>query len=189
MRDKYYQWDADDAHFKMYNCIHTYYTSVYNRVSSEVKCHIKESLPADVSRHVAPLSSVTCHVAEPRDSVTSVVRTATPVLGAVMVMMVVLMTMMMFMMVKTSAARSVTNMLAASRGDETELDLSAVTGNGSLVRDLQWLNKLGTLHLSLIVVTFFIFSDTNDTMQCQMCNKSILHTGCFRVISKSKTGK
>ena len=68
----------------------------------------------------------------------------------------------MFMMVKTSAARSVTNMLAASRGDETELDLSAVTGNGSLVRDLQWLNKLGTLHLALLVVTFFIFPDTND---------------------------
>ena len=162
MRDKYYQWDADDAHFKMYNCIHTYYPSVYNRVSSEVKCHIKESLPADVSRHVAPLSSVTCHVAEPRDSVTSVVRTATPVLGAVMVMMVVILTIMMFMMVKTSAARSVTNMLAASRGDETELDLSAVTGNGSLVRDLQWLNKLGTLHLALLEVTFFIFPDTND---------------------------
>ena len=159
MRDKYYQWDADDAHFKMYNCIHTYYPSVYNRVSSEVKCHIKESLPADVSRHVAPLSSVTCHVAEPRDSVTSVVRTATPVLGAVMVMMVVILT---IMMVKTSAARSVTNMLAASRGDETELDLSAVAGNGSLVRDLQWLNKLGTLHLALLEVTFFIFPDTND---------------------------
>ena len=83
-------------------------------------------------------------------------------LGAVMVMMVVILTIMMFMMVKSSAARSVTNMLAASRGDETELDLSAVAGNGSLVRDLQWLNKLGTLHLALLVVTFFIFSDTND---------------------------
>ena len=116
-------------------------------VSSEVKCHIKESLPADVSRHVAPLSSVTCHVAEPRDSVTSVVRTATPVLGAVMVMMVAILPIMM-VMVETSAARSVTNMLAASRGDETELDLSAAGGNGSLVRDLQWLNKLGTLHLA-----------------------------------------
>lgn len=147
MRDKYYQWDADDANFRMYNCIHTYSPSVYNRVSSEVKCHIKESLPADVSRHVAPLSSVTCHVAEPRDSVTSVVRTATPVLGAVMVMMVAILPIMM-VMVETSAARSVTNMLAASRGDETELDLSAVAGNGSLVRDLQWLNKLGTLHLA-----------------------------------------
>ena len=147
MRDKYYQWDADDANFRMYNCIHTYSPSVYNRVSSEVKCHIKESLPADVSRHVASLSSVTCHVAEPRDSVTSVVRTATPVLGAVMVMMVVILPIMMMMM-ETSAARSVSNMLAASRGDETELDLSAVAGNGSLVRDLQWLNKLGTLHLA-----------------------------------------
>ena len=123
--------------------------SVYNRVSSEVKCHIKESLPADVSRHVAPPSSVTCHVAEPRDSVTSVVRTATPVLGAAMVMMVVILPVMM-VMVETSAARSVINMLAASRGDETELDLSAVAGNGSLVRDLQWLNKLGTLHLALL---------------------------------------
>ena len=83
-------------------------------------------------------------------------------LGAVMVMMVVILTMLMFMMVKTSAARSVTNMLAASRGDETEVDLSSVAGNGSLVRDLQWLNKLGTLHLLLLVVNFFIFSDTND---------------------------
>ena len=149
MRDKYYQWDADDANFRMYNFVYIpiHSPSVYNRVSSEVKCHIKESLPADVSRHVAPLSSVTCHVAEPRDSVTSVVRTATPVLGAVMVMMVAILPMMM-VMVETSAARSVTNMLAASRGDETELDLSAAAGNGSLVRDLQWLNKLGTLHLA-----------------------------------------
>lgn len=151
MRDKYYQWDADDANFRMYNFVYIpiHSPSVYNRVSSEVKCHIKESLPADVSRHVAPLSSVTCHVAEPRDSVTSVVRTATPVLGAVMVMMVVILPIMMMMM-ETSAARSVTNMLAASRGDETELDLSAAAGNGSLVRDLQWLNKLGTLHLALL---------------------------------------
>ena len=133
----------------LYNFVYIpiHFPSVYNRVSSEVKCHTKESLPADVSRHVAPPSSVTCHVAEPRDSVTSVVRTATPVLGAAMVMMVVILPVMM-VMVETSAARSVTNMLAASRGDETELDLSAVAGNGSLVRDLQWLNKLGTLHLA-----------------------------------------
>ena len=66
-----------------------------------------------------------------------------------MVMMVAILPIMM-VMVETSAARSVINMLAASRGDETELDLSAAAGNGSLVRDLQWLNKLGTLHLALL---------------------------------------